>query len=146
MDFNTLVKQYDEIPMFRDYVKLVSQYYRSKHHVSEYADMLHKSPKTLVNSFARMGLPKPIEILHGQLTVASIQSIMSSNESIKQLAWDIGYYDLDTFSRCFKRKTGLSPSEFRLQYQGDFNKAMRIIIPEMHSLFIEFLHKEETEN
>jgi AraC-like DNA-binding protein len=36
-----------------------------------------------------------------------------SNISIKEIAYEIGYEDIQSFSRFFKRMEGVSPSEFK---------------------------------
>ncbi len=123
------------LPLFRSYLQLVSEHFRSKHKVAEYADLLHKSPKTLVNTFSKRGLPKPIDVLHGRLVMESIALITNSNKPIRQLAADVGYFDLDTFSRCFKRKTGLSPQNFRLSLEENRSFSItEIISPEIYAL------------
>lgn len=33
--------------------------------------------------------------------------------SIKEIAYDLGYQDLQSFSRFFKNKEGISPAQFR---------------------------------
>lgn len=37
------------------------------------------------------------------------------NLEIKQIAYEVGFNDPDHFSRSFKKKTGLSPTEWRLK-------------------------------
>ena len=41
----------------RQYYNLVDEHYRTKKQVQDYADMLHKSPKTLSNIFSTCKLP-----------------------------------------------------------------------------------------
>jgi AraC-like DNA-binding protein len=39
--------------------------------------------------------------------------LISSDLSIKEIAYQVGFHSIHYFSRCFKSKTGRSPSEFR---------------------------------
>lgn len=39
--------------------------------------------------------------------------LVSSDLSIKEIAFQVGFHSIHYFSRCFKKKTGRSPSEFR---------------------------------
>jgi AraC-like DNA-binding protein len=41
------------------------------------------------------------------------RQIQYSEKSIKEIAYDLGYEDIQTFSRFFKNKEGISPIEHR---------------------------------
>lgn len=43
----------------------------------------------------------------------AISLMETENHSITQIAFEIGYMDLRTFERAFKRCTGLTPTEFK---------------------------------
>jgi transcriptional regulator GlxA family with amidase domain len=142
MDVN-LMDSYRKIVLFNDYLFLVSENFRSKHKVYEYAEMLHVSPKTLVNTFAKLDLPKPIDILHGKLVMESITLIADSDKPINQLAAEVGYFDLDSFSRCFKHKTGLSPRNFRRSFQNTKSSDIKeLVSPEIYSMLSDSIEKK----
>jgi two-component system response regulator YesN len=42
--------------------------------------------------------------------------LIQTNKDIGDIAADVGYTDLKYFSKLFKKKTGLNPSEFRKLY------------------------------
>lgn len=53
------------------------------------------------------------------LRIGKAISIMETeNYSITQIAFQIGYLDLRTFERAFKRCTGLTPTEFKRELIG----------------------------
>ena len=120
MDSIKLQERLYDVPIFQGYVLLVLEHFRDMHKVSDYAALLHKSPKTLVNTFTKLELPKPLEIIHGKLIMESIRLIMDSDKPINELAAEIGYFDLDSFSRCFKKKTGFAPRDYRHAFE-DYN-------------------------
>ncbi len=52
-----------QMNLIREYNFLVEQHFKTKHTVAEYADMLHKSPKTISNLFARLGAKTPLQLI-----------------------------------------------------------------------------------
>lgn len=53
------------------------------------------------------------EIVEGVLKDRAIQLLRYTNQSISEIAYDLGYADLSNFSRAFRKWTGKSASEFR---------------------------------
>ncbi|MEL6134960.1 MAG: helix-turn-helix domain-containing protein [Bacteroidota bacterium] len=54
------------------------------------------------------------EHIHQQVIELAKNKLLSSGESINQIAYDLGFEYPPYFSKLFKAKTGLSPSEFRM--------------------------------
>ena len=52
-----------ETDIIREFNFLVEKHFKTKHSVAEYADMLHKSPKTLSNLFSKMGGKTPLQYI-----------------------------------------------------------------------------------
>lgn len=99
--------------LIREYNYLVEKHFREKQSVKEYAEMLYKSPKTLSNVFAKMGEKTPLEYIHHRILIEAKRLLTSSNRSIKEIAYDIGFEDQQSFSRFFKNKVGISPLNYR---------------------------------
>ena len=81
--------------------------------VKEYADMLNRSPKTLSNLFMRYGLPSPLRVIHERIEAEAKRLLLYSTKSAKEIADILGFEDLATFSRFFKKMEGKSISEYR---------------------------------
>jgi AraC-like DNA-binding protein len=47
------------------------------------------------------------------------RAIRATNDSITEIAFASGFHDSNYFSSCFSKMTGLSPSEYRRQVQGE---------------------------
>ena len=86
---------------------------REKKQVQDYADMLHKSPKTLSNIFSTCKLPSPLRIIHERIEAEAKRLLLYSTKSSKEIADLLGFEDQSSFSRFFKNMTGQSTVQFR---------------------------------
>ncbi len=102
-----------ETDILREFRFLVENYFAKHHDVAFYASKLNKSPKTLSNLFSSLSDRTPIDIIHERIMVHARKQIYHTTKSIKEIAYDLGYEDIQTFSRFFKNKEGLSPIQYR---------------------------------
>ncbi|WP_099465211.1 AraC family transcriptional regulator [Parabacteroides provencensis] len=113
-----------QFEMIRKFHVLVDTYYKEKKQVQEYADMLNKSPKTLANILSSYHQPSAIRIIHDRIKAEAERLLLYSNKSAKEIAVILGFEDQATFSRFFKKTTGLSTSNYRSVYK---NKAEKVL-------------------
>ncbi|MDG1277609.1 MAG: helix-turn-helix domain-containing protein [Algoriphagus sp.] len=99
--------------LVRDYNYLVEVHFRQKHTVAAYADLLAKSPKTLSNLFSKLGEKSPLTFIQDRIMLEARRLIGYSDKSIKEIGYELGYEDIQAFSRFSKKNEGLSPSEFK---------------------------------
>lgn len=92
---------------------LVEQHFREKHTVSEYAELLNKSPKTLANLFKKINHKTPLQLIKNRRMLEARRLLSYTNEPISEIGYQIGFNDIQSFSRFFKKNEGSSPSEFR---------------------------------
>lgn len=97
----------------RKFHVLVDNNYKQKKRVQDYADMLFRSPKTLSNLFASYDLPSPLHIIHNRIIAEACRLLLYSDKSAKEISEILGFEDLPTFSRFFKKKEGISISQYR---------------------------------
>ncbi|PCI33250.1 MAG: AraC family transcriptional regulator [Flavobacteriaceae bacterium] len=102
-----------ETDIIRDFNFLVEQHFKTKHTVTEYADLLNKSPKTLSNLFSKIGSKTPLQYIQERKMLAARRSLRYTNMQIQEIAYEIGYDDLQTFSRFFKNQEGVSPTVYK---------------------------------
>ena len=102
--------KYDIIRFFNLEVEI---HFKNLKKVKEYADKLNKSPKTLSNTFAKLGLPSPSQIINNRIILEAKRLFLYTDNSDKEIAFELGYDDASNFSRFFKSQTGESPREFR---------------------------------
>jgi AraC family transcriptional activator of pobA len=75
--------------------------------------MLNKSPKTLSNLFRKISDKSPLQFIHSRRMLEARRLLLHSTSSIKEVAYELGFEDLQTFSRFFKREEGKSPTAFQ---------------------------------
>lgn len=113
-NFHKLEKRQSDI--VREFYYLVERHFAREHEVAFYASKLNKSPKTLSNLFSLFSARSPLNIIHDRILIHARRQINYSNLSIKEIAYELGYDDIQTFSRFFKSKEGMSPMQYREQF------------------------------
>lgn len=98
----------------RDFNFLVEKHFRDKHHVIDYANILNKSPKTLSNLFKKLGTNSPLQFIQDRLLIESHRLLKYSEKTISEIGYELGFNDVQSFSRFFKTKEGISPNEYRI--------------------------------
>jgi AraC family transcriptional activator of pobA len=106
------VKAFDS-DLIRTFNFLVEQHFKTKHTVAEYADLLHKSPKTLSNIFSKIGKKTPLKFIQERKMLEARRLLKYSDLQIQEVAYELGYEDVQAFSRFFKNQEGRSPSKFK---------------------------------
>jgi AraC-like DNA-binding protein len=104
-----------QMDIVREFNFLVESNFLTHHDVAYYASLLHKSPKTLSNLFSIVSNKTPLNIIHDRIMLDARKRILYTDKSIKEIAYDLGYEDIQTFSRFFKNKEGISPVEYRIK-------------------------------
>ncbi len=102
-----------EAKLVRNYNFLVEQHFRTKHKVSDYAALLHKTPKSLANAFLKMGSKSPLQYIKDRILLEARRQLVYSDKSISEIAVETGFEDIQSFSRFFKAGEGISASEYR---------------------------------
>lgn len=103
------------LDLVREFNFLVESHFKTKHTVADYAELLHRSPKTLSNLFAQISPKTPLQIINERKMLEARRLLRHTDQAISEIAYSIGYEDVQTFSRFFKTQEGMSPSAFREQ-------------------------------
>ncbi len=92
---------------------LVSQNLDTSHRVSDYAELMHISPKYL-NKIVKevMGVTAK-SIISEQLLIRSTRELKFTNSSVKVIASQLGFSEPEHFSNFFKKYVGCSPLTYR---------------------------------
>ena len=103
----------EQIELIRKFNFLVDMHYKTKRKVSDYADLLFKSPKTLSNLFSIYNQKSPQQIILERLSLEAKRLIHFTDKQNQEIAFELGFSDPAHFSRFFKKMTQMTPSEYR---------------------------------
>ena len=102
------------LDLVREFNFLVEKNFKELHCVVDYASLLHKAPKTLANLFKKLENKSPLQFIQGRLLLEAHRLLKYSDKSISEVAYELGFNDIQAFSRFFKNKEGISPNDYRL--------------------------------
>ncbi|MEX6626802.1 helix-turn-helix domain-containing protein [Tenacibaculum salmonis] len=108
-----LIKEDDETKLFKDFSLLVSQNFKKLHSVSDYANRLGISPKSLTKHFQKINSKTPSDFIKNRIIIEAKRQLLYSTDAIKYIAFDLGFNDPAYFSRFFTKATGQSPKQFQ---------------------------------
>lgn len=108
----------NELDIFRDFSRLLEIHFRKKHHVSDYAALLHIAPKTLTHKFKSLQLEPPNQLIINRILLEAKRLLFYTDKPVKEIAYDLGYGDPAYFNRLFTNKTGNTPSSFKKNYMS----------------------------
>ncbi len=98
-------------------IKYIELHYAERITIEQMADVLHLSASHFMRFFkATMGVPFIRYLNDYRLAMASRQ-LTTSNDSILSIASRCGFENLSLFNRLFKKEYGMTPREYRKQYQ-----------------------------
>ncbi len=102
-----------ESDLVREFNFLVEEHFKTKHSVTEYASMLNKSPKTLSNLFGKLHDKSPLRLIQDRIMLEARRLLRYTEKPISEIGYEIGFQDIQSFSRFFKKNEGASPSDYR---------------------------------
>ncbi|MGI4835423.1 MAG: AraC family transcriptional regulator [Janthinobacterium lividum] len=99
--------------LLRTYRASIEENYRELHEVGAYAELLHISAGHLSEVVKAQSGRSAIKHLHERLVLEAKRLLCYTPQSLKELAFDLGFSDASYFNRFFKRETGVTPAEYR---------------------------------
>ena len=95
--------------------ELVEKNFKEKHAVSDYADLLNVAPKTLTKKLHMERASAPSEFIQKRLVLEAKRLLSYSEQSVKEIAYDLGFEDPAYFTRFFTKHATISPNQFRIK-------------------------------
>ncbi|MFA7473861.1 MAG: AraC family transcriptional regulator [Spirosomataceae bacterium] len=93
--------------------ELVEKHFRELHSVHEYAELLSVTADYLGKSVKKALNITASDFILNRLLLEAKRLVVFTNLTSKEIAYQLHIEDPSYFSRMFKRKTGLSPNEYR---------------------------------
>ncbi len=112
-----VVKEETETKLYKDFSVLVEQNFKKLHSVSAYADRLGISPKSISKHFQKLGTTTPSDFIKNRIILEAKRQLLYSEQSVKEIAFDLGFNDPAYFTRFFTKAIEKSPLSFKAEYK-----------------------------
>ncbi len=106
-----------ETKLFKDFSLLLDQNFKTIHSVTNYATRLGVSPKSLTKHFQKLGSETPSDIIKNRIILEAKRQLVYTDNSVKHIAYDLGFNDAAYFTRFFKKAISKSPLQYRKDYK-----------------------------
>ena len=94
----------------KNYIEL---HFKSKHSASDYAEMLHITPKALARITKNHFNKTLTHLISERIVIEAKRELYLTNKTVKEIAYSLGYDDEHYFSRFFKNNAAVSPQIYR---------------------------------
>ncbi|TSE07837.1 AraC family transcriptional regulator [Aquimarina algiphila] len=96
--------------------QLIEEKYKTLKSALAYAEIMNISVKHL-NRICKETIGKTTtDLILERVILEAKRQILYSENNLAEIAWDLGYDDYSHFSKLFKQKSGISPSQFQKMY------------------------------
>lgn len=102
---------------FNELEKLIEEHFIHEKSPSKYASMMNITPKHLNRITQSIAGKTTSEVILDRILLEAKRVMLHTSKSFSEIAIGLGYEDYAYFSRFFKQKTGLTPSQFLKTYQ-----------------------------
>lgn len=104
-----------ERQLLKQFQEKINECFQQYHEVADYASMLHISAGHLSEVIKNQSGKPAIKHIHERLVMEARRLLFHTNNSLKDIAFDLGFSDASYFNRFFKRETGVTPAGFRTE-------------------------------
>ena len=115
--FMSVQKEYDE-PLIRRAIEWLTGNITKPVSIDDLAHAMHVSYRTLNRRFIDVTGMTPLTYLQALKIELAKELLESTPGDFEGITAKVGYEDVSSFRRLFKRSTGLSPAQYRRQFRG----------------------------
>lgn len=113
---NHVIKEDTETRLFKDFSLLVEQNFKTMHTVTDYANRLGLSPKSITKHFQKLGAKTPSEFIKNRILLEAKRLLIYTDKTVKEIAFELGFNDPAYFTRFFTKAILKSPLQFKKEY------------------------------
>ncbi|MCS3736294.1 helix-turn-helix domain-containing protein [Mucilaginibacter dorajii] len=119
-----------EAALLRQLNRMIELHFKTKHSVSEYAELLNIPIKTLGRLVKNHFQRTLTEIIAERIIMEAKRELNFTSKTLKEIAYDLGFNDEYHFSRYFKNKIKISPQSFRNSLRNMYDSSpMPVTLP-----------------
>ena len=102
-----------QIDTFNNFLKILEQNFRRDEGVSFYAEKINMSERNL-NIICKNNFQKSVsEIIETRKLIEAKNLLIHTEKSISEIGYELGYNEKSYFTRVFRNKLSITPTEFR---------------------------------
>lgn len=98
---------------FKNFLSLLEKHYKEPHDVNFYAKKLFMSSRNLNNICQKILQQSISEIIETRKLTEAKNLLITTDLTIAEIGFELGFNEKTYFTHAFKRKSGITPSEFR---------------------------------
>jgi AraC family transcriptional activator of pobA len=95
--------------------ELIESEFRNNRSLADYASALNVSESRLRKACLSVGEQSPMQMVHARVLLEAKRELLHTSLSVSEIAYSLGFGDPAYFARFFSRRTGMSPTTFRLR-------------------------------
>jgi AraC-like DNA-binding protein len=103
--------------LLKKYLSRIDEAYTLQHEVAAYAEMLNISAGHLSDVVKEQSGKPAIAHIHERLILEAKRLLFHTDNSMKEIAFHLGFEDASYFSRFFRRITGHTPLHYRVNFR-----------------------------
>ncbi|WP_254070940.1 helix-turn-helix transcriptional regulator [Pedobacter sp. L105] len=101
--------------LLKNFQAKINEYFREMREVGDYAALLNISAGHLSEVVKTQSGKPAIKHIHERIGLEARRLLFHTNNSLKEIAFDLGFADASYFNRFFKRETGVTPAGYRAE-------------------------------
>lgn len=102
---------------FKSFLRLLEDYYKESKDVNFYADKLFMTSRNLNNICQTILQQSVSEIIETRKLTEAKNLLMTTDKNVAEIGYELGFNEKTYFTHAFKRKAGMTPTEFRDEMQ-----------------------------
>ncbi|MDO4521546.1 MAG: AraC family transcriptional regulator [Eubacteriales bacterium] len=106
-------KDHKRILQLKQVLDYMERHYQNPISLQELSDSVSMSPKYFCRFFAEMTHQTPMEYLNRQRIEQACSQLVTTDDSITEIAFNNGFNDLSYFIRTFKKYKGTTPGKYQ---------------------------------
>jgi len=107
-----------QITVFNTFLKILEDNFRRDEGVQFYADKMNMTDRNL-NIICKTNFQKSVsEIIETRKLIEAKRMLLHTEKSVSEIGFELGYNEKSYFTRVFRNKTDITPTQFREMAKG----------------------------